>query len=92
MVAHRTLTTLAIMMPSASKCFQSKLSIMFNAIKKNLLISGRTISPDVQCPHKTKTKHIHARENGNSCWEVEDDGLDHDHDTEGHTLFRVPSR
>ena len=35
MAAHRTLTTLAIMMPSASKCFQSKLSIMFNAIKKN---------------------------------------------------------
>ena len=71
MVAHRTLTTLAIMMPSASKCFQSKLSIMFNAIEK---------------------KTFYFRKNGNSCWEVEDDGLDHDHDNEGHTLFRVSSR
>jgi len=30
-----------------------------------------------------------CEKNGNSCWEVEDDGLDHDHDTEGHTLFRA---
>ena len=26
--------------------------------------------------------------NGDSCWEVEDDSLDHDHD-DGHTIFRV---
>ena len=70
MAAHRTLTTLAIMMPSASKYFQSKLSIIFNAIKNT----------------------FYFRKNGNSCWEVEDDGLDHDHDNEWWTLFRVSSR
>jgi len=29
-----------------------------------------------------------CEENGDSCWEVEDDSLDHDHD-DGHTIFRA---
>merc|ERR1719348_120446 len=29
-----------------------------------------------------------CEKNGDSCWEVEDDSLDHDHD-DGHTIFRA---
>ena len=101
-VVLRTSTTLATTAPRASKhrfCFKfNPIPDIKGLSNKDPFLSCYIVyfSPSplnnivivTNNVNSTLTTIITTRKNGDSCWEVEDSSLDHDHD-DGHTIFQV---